>query len=322
LSNRHPEMSIPGRKDGLVLGTAQLGLRYGVANSAGMPADSEAIGLVRKAVAGGVRTIDTARAYGDAERRVGLALQPGSPPTAIVTKLDPLDRIAPDASPELAAAAARESIALSCRALARERLDVLALHRAAHRRMWQGAVWRLLLEERRQGRIDRLGVSVQSPQEALEALVDPDVGHLQLPFNVLDNRWVETGVIEAIGKRADVIVHVRSVLLQGLLAGLTDDRWPVVAGVVPHEILGGLRRLVHELRRLSPADLCVAYVRAQPWIDGVVIGMETPSQLTENLALFDAKPLALDEARAVETRLPRVPEALLDPARWPAVHAA
>jgi aryl-alcohol dehydrogenase-like predicted oxidoreductase len=188
--------------------------------------------------------------------------------------------------------------------------------------MWQGAVWRLLLDERRQGRIDRLGVSVQSPGEALEALDDPDVGHLQLPFNVLDNRWIESGVIEAIGKRADVIVHVRSVLLQGLLAGLTDDRWPAVAGVAPNEILACLRRLVQELRRLSLTDLCVAYVRAQPWIDGVVIGMETPTQLTENLSLFDAKPLALDEARVVETHLPRVPEALLDPARWPAVHAA
>jgi len=322
LSRVHPEISIPGRKGCLVLGTAQLGLRYGVANSAGMLADSEAISLVRAAIAGGIRTIDTARAYGDAERRIGLALQPGSPSTTIVTKLDPFDRIPGDASPELAVAAARESIALSCRALARERLDVLAVHRAAHRRMWGGAVWRLLLDERRQGRIDRLGVSVQSPREALEALEEPDVGHLQLPFNVLDNRWVDAGVIDAISKRADVIVHVRSVLLQGLLAGLTDDRWPVVTGVVPNEILGCLRRLVHELRRLSPADLCVAYVRAQPWIDGVIIGMETPNQLTENLSLFDARPLAPDEARVVETRLPHVPEALLDPARWPAVHAA
>src|SRR5262249_3027552 len=89
LSRLHPEISIPGRKGCLVLGPAQLGLRYGVANSAGMLADSEAISLVRAAIAGGIRTIDTARAYGDAERRIGLALQPGSPSTTIVTKLDP-----------------------------------------------------------------------------------------------------------------------------------------------------------------------------------------------------------------------------------------
>ena len=313
---------MPGTKDRLVLGTAQLGLKYGVANSAGMLADSEAIGLVRKAVAEGVHTIDTARAYGDAERRIGLALQPDSPPITIVTKLDPLDRIARDAAPELAVAAARESIAMSCRALARERLNVLALHRATHRHMWSGAVWRLLLDERRQGRIDRLGVSVQSPHEALDALDDPDVGYLQLPFNILDNRWLETGVIDAISGRTDVIVHVRSVLLQGLLAGLADDRWPVIAGVVPNELLGCLRRLVHDLRRLNLADLCVAYVRAQQWIGGLIIGMETTAQLVENLSFFDSDTLSRDEVRVVEKRLPRVPETLLDPARWPMVHAA
>jgi len=313
---------MPGSKDGLVLGTAQLGMKYGVANSDGTPADGEAISLVRTAIAGGVCTIDTARAYGEAERRIGLALQPSSPRITVVTKLDPLDRIARDAAPELAVAAARESLLMSCRALARERLDVLALHRAAHRHMWQGAVWRLLLGERRQGRIGRLGVSVQSPREALEALEDPDVGHLQLPFNVLDNRWAETGVIDAMSERTDVIVHVRSVLLQGLLAGLADERWPVIAGVAPNELLGCLRRLVHEFRRRSLADLCVAYVRAQPWIGGIVIGMETPSQLADNLAFFASDPLAPDEVRAVKKHLPHVPEALLDPARWPAVHAA
>ena len=28
-----------------------------------------------------------------------------------------------------------------------------------------------------------------------------------------------------------------------------------------------------------PADLCLAYVRGQSWIDGVVVGMETEDQL-------------------------------------------
>jgi spore coat polysaccharide biosynthesis protein SpsF len=311
-----------GRQGCLVLGTAQLGMKYGVANSVGMLAESEAVSLVRDAVAGGIRTIDTARVYGDAERRIGLVLQPGSPAITVVTKLDPLDRIACDAAPELAVASARESIAMSCRALARERLDVLALHRAAHRQMWGGAVWRFLLDQRRQMRIDRLGVSVQSPREALEALEDPDVGHLQLPFNALDHRWAETGVIDAMSERADVIIHVRSIFLQGLLAGLAADRWPVIAGLAPNELLGSLRRIAHDLGRRSMAELCVAYVRAQPWMNGVIIGMETPTQLVENLAFFASDPLTADEARLVETRLPRVPDTLLDPSRWPTVQAA
>ena len=42
-----------------------------------------------------------------------------------------------------------------------------------------------------------LGVSVQSPQEALTALACSDVRHIQMPFNLLDWRWREAGAIAA-----------------------------------------------------------------------------------------------------------------------------
>ena len=48
---------MPGWRDRLVLGTAQLGLKYGVVNSTGLLPDSEAISLVRTAIAGGVLTV-------------------------------------------------------------------------------------------------------------------------------------------------------------------------------------------------------------------------------------------------------------------------
>jgi aryl-alcohol dehydrogenase-like predicted oxidoreductase len=47
----------------LALGTVQLGLPYGAANSTGMPTEEEAVAIVREAVAGGVRELDTAHGY-------------------------------------------------------------------------------------------------------------------------------------------------------------------------------------------------------------------------------------------------------------------
>lgn len=44
----------------LALGTVQLGLPYGAANVTGMPTEEEAVAIVREAVAGGVRELDTA----------------------------------------------------------------------------------------------------------------------------------------------------------------------------------------------------------------------------------------------------------------------
>lgn len=299
----------------LVLGTAQIGATYGAANPNGMPFESQAVELIRKAIQSGVRCIDTARAYGDAERRVGLAL--ASMPKAgvtVVTKLDTLSHVPKDASTNAAVTSARSSIDASRRALQCKKLDIVLLHRASHRLWWNGAVWNFLIDERDAGRIGRIGVSVQSQEEALAALADDNTEHVQLPFNVLDYRW-EKAII-ASRSRPDVVIHVRSVFLQGLLLGRPETRWPQLEGILPNEILGSLRKLTVQLGRKSITDLCMAYVRAHDWIDGIVVGLDNVFQLAEDIALFQCKPLGKNEAFAVRSNVCRVPESLLDPAAW------
>jgi spore coat polysaccharide biosynthesis protein SpsF len=69
---RIPYRVVSGRAVGqMTLGTAQLGLEYGVANRTGKPNRETAAGMVRDAIAHGVTTLDTARAYGDAEEVLG-----------------------------------------------------------------------------------------------------------------------------------------------------------------------------------------------------------------------------------------------------------
>lgn len=299
----------------LVLGSVQLGLSYGAANRTGKPSRGTALRLVRRAVEAGVGTIDTARAYGDSEERLGDACA-GRKPVRTITKLSPLAELAADAGRQAVRDAVDESIAQSLSALKRERIDCLLLHRAAHMTSHQGAVWERLLERLEDGTVLALGVSVQSPAEALAALACGDVQHLQLPFNLLDWRWREAHVIERIAQRPHVTVHARSVLLQGLLAG-GADLWPPFEEVDAAAITRLVAALAAEHGRESAADLCVAYARGQSWIDGVVIGMETEAQLEENLRLFLRPPLGAQACRDIEERLPRVPERLLNPALWP-----
>jgi spore coat polysaccharide biosynthesis protein SpsF len=296
-----------------VLGTVQLGLPYGAANRTGKPSREAAIALVRRALACGIRTIDTARAYGDAEERVGEALS--GEHAFVVTKLSPLSDV-PD-NPTLAVSAAEASVAQSCAALRTGRLDCLLLHRAVHRTAFGGAIWQRLCALRDGGTIGRLGVSVQSTAEAADALTCPDVQHIQMPFNLLDGRWREAGIVDALAKRPDVTVHVRSVFLQGLLAAGDPAVWPVISGLDPVAVLADIARLVRELGRDSAADLCMAYARGQAFIAGVVIGLETEAQLDENLALMRNPPLTPAECRFVEDCLPRCPNQLLNPALWP-----
>lgn len=299
----------------LVLGSVQLGLPYGAANRTGKPSHASALRLVHRAADAGVTKFDTARAYGDSEDRLGEALQ-SRKSIRTITKLSPLSELAPEATREQVRAAVDASIDQSLKALKRERLDCLLLHRGAHMTAFGGAVWERLVERLEDGSVLSLGVSAQSPQEALKALNCPDVQHIQIPFNILDWRWREAGVIAHIKERTHVTVHVRSVFLQGILASGDPSIWPRIEGVHAARLLNFLLSLAKGFGRESVADLCVAFVRGQDWIDGVVVGMETEQQLDANLRLFLRPPLALPVCHEIESVMPHVPAQLLNPAEW------
>jgi spore coat polysaccharide biosynthesis protein SpsF len=309
---------VPKRKSGqgsLVLGTVQLGLPYGAANRTGMPPAEAAIGLVRRAIEYGVTQVDTARAYGASEQRVGEALADGwSARAGVVTKVAPLAGLPAGASAADAACAVSESIFRSCHALGLPKLQTVLLHRAGDGE--RAGVWDALQRLQAEGIIGTLGVSVQSPAEAVAALGHPLVRHIQMPFNLLDHRWTE--VLERLAARDDLTVHVRSALLQGILPSADPKVWPAIPGVDAPRLIATLDRLAQELRRRSVLDLCIAYVLGHQFVDGVVVGMETVAQLDENLPVFAAPPLDEQELSLVRNTVPRVPETLLDPARWPA----
>ncbi len=305
----------------ITLGTAQLGLEYGVANRAGMPDDSEASALLEGAVEAGIKTIDTARVYGRSEARIGRLLSPASRAMArVVTKLNGLaGRLESDASSLTVRNAVDASVFASTHALQASRIDTLLLHRWADRHAFGGEAWARLLELREEGVIGRLGASVGHVSEALEALADLDVQHLQLPVNLLDWRWRSRDFLAAVEVRPDVALHARSVLLQGLLT-LPDDRWPDCDDIDASVLGADLDHWVRRLDRTGRVDLCVAYVRSLPWVTSLVMGMESTAQLEDNLALVQRPVLTLDERSRLDAELPRVSERVLDPSQWRYVH--
>jgi aryl-alcohol dehydrogenase-like predicted oxidoreductase len=301
---------------GLTLGTAQLGMPYGVVNSTGKPSRALAAAMVLHAVAQGVSTFDTARAYGDSEEILGEALTPElRPRVRVITKLDPLESLFPDAGPAEVRSAVEQSVRQSCNALRTDRLETLLLHRWQHYRAWNGEAWRWLVEFHKQGTIGALGVSVSEPREAMPALREPMIRHLQIPLNLLDWRWRSAGVDRAIAARPDVVVHARSALLQGILAH-PASRWPVVDGFDAGRCVQRLEGLVRRFQRESISDLCFAYVRSQSWVHSVVVGCETMEQLDENVRLFRLPELDEVQCEELEQELAKAPEDLLNPAKW------
>jgi aryl-alcohol dehydrogenase-like predicted oxidoreductase len=287
---------------GLALGTVQWGMPYGIANRSGRPADTEVARLLEIAAAAGVRTLDTARAYGESETVIG-RLVGADPNWAVVTKLAPA---AEDAR------AARDSLAASREALRRPVLDAVLLHRAHQRTASGGEVWDVLKRERDAGRVRRIGVSAGTPEEAWQALDDPTVDCLQVASSLFDQRLSREGFFES-ANAAGRTVFVRSVLLQGV-AHLDPDKLP------PHLTLlrDPLTNVCHWARQrgLRPADAFLAFAAGFPGAV-ILLGCETAAQLDENLRTWSRGRELAAEIADLGRSVPPLPAEVLNPACWP-----
>ncbi len=299
-----------------VLGTVQLGLPYGRTNQSGVPSVETANDILVTAYAKGISIIDTARDYGLSENRIGEAIRANNlEGVCVITKLTPRTQSKEHGSDEDLRNFVEREVDASISALGLRKIPVLLLHRNSDLDFANGVVWRKLLALKSAGKIGSLGCSVQSPAELERALIEPEVHHVQMPFNILDWRWEKS--IAGLRFRPDVHVHVRSAFLQGLLVNDDARLWPRLENLDSNRVLQNIGNLVRELGRKSAADLCIAYVRGMSWVNGIVVGVENIEQLNSTFGLWDEPHLSWGEIAKVRAALPTVPAELLNPALWP-----
>ncbi|MGZ9276390.1 MAG: aldo/keto reductase [Candidatus Limnocylindrales bacterium] len=289
------------------LGTAQFGFDYGVSNRTGQVPAAEVGRILALAASEGVRTIDTAAAYGGAEARFGELLATDHP-FSIVTKIPPCP-----AGLEGAAAIERwahESVTASLTRLRASRLHGLLAHRATDLLGPEGDdIWRALEGLRQRGVVDVIGASIYSAQDLAALLERFPLRLVQLPVNVFDQRLVHDGHLARL-KVLDIEVHARSVFLQGVLLMDPDDLPPHL--VTARKPLAAFRAAAAAVGR-TPLQAAIGYVQGLAEVDTAVVGVTTSEELAEILAANAAAwpsdwfaPFALDDA------------AILDPSRWPA----
>lgn len=294
----------------LMLGTAQFGKPYGVANRAGQLGMAEVRAIVAAALEGGVNCFDTAADYGPSEDLLGRALaELGAAESAVVvTKIEPLGDEA-RASPAAAAEAIERSVEASRRRLRMDCLPVVLFHReadAAH-----GDVLRRLAER---GWLRQAGVSCENrPGPAAEIVSDGRFAAVQLPGNVLDRRQRRSGVLASAAERG-VAVFLRSVYLQGLLVMPEAEIPAALQAIAP--VRRRLETIAGEAG-LSIAELALRAMLSEECVTCILTGVETVEQVRENLQMFDRGPLPGDLLAAVEAAVPELPEALITPALWP-----
>lgn len=301
----------------LVLGGAQIGQAYGITNKGHSTMPSDARQLLERALEQGVVQIDTAPGYGDSEEIIGSTCSEFGPLAQVTTKLATLDDCPENASEATVQSYVQSSVYRSLVRLKRPAIDRLLLHRFQNLNSWNGCVLEELNRMVEKGLILELGVSVQTPGELRAALEVPSMMHIQMPFNILDHRWSEV-LTEVRRARSDrgLGVYVRSVFLQGLLLTGDESLWRAARCTTPGPVIEWLEATKSRLHRSSIADLCIAFVRAQDWVDGVILGMNTLKQVDANIALMEAGPLATEELALICNSRPTLAEATLNPVNW------
>ena len=108
----------------LVLGAAALGQPYGIANPQAAITVSETDAVLGAAWSRGIRFIDTAPLYGEAEKRIGKWTNKTGNRFRVISKLPPMSAV-PDGKIEMTV---RRQLDATCRNLGLEHLEAYLLH--------------------------------------------------------------------------------------------------------------------------------------------------------------------------------------------------
>jgi len=296
-------MSDPVRR--LCLGTAQLGMDYGVANRTGRPGLDEAERIVARAWEAGVRWFDTAQAYGDSESRLGEVFRR----LGIAGEVRVVSKLAPGLDPGRRVGVQR-ALDESRERLGVKSLAAWLLHRSEALDRWESGLGSCVREALASGAIGAFGLSVYHPDEVLRARGLPEATAFQCPGNALDRRFADPALFPK-----ERMLFYRSVYLQGLLLLDPEEvgrRLP--PGRPAAERLRGHAR---EARVSLPA-LLLALSPATELEGFLVVGVETEAQMGENLERI--RESASEEVRAAAAawiaRAREWPLELIDPSRW------
>ena len=293
----------------LVLGTAQLGFNYGIANAGKteQPTQTTANAIVQEAWENGIREFDTAQGYGKSEQALGEALSKlgVSAEALVISKFDPaldhLDR-------NVLSNAVGESLSR----LGVPSLYGMMLHKEKMLSAWDNGLSKIFHTFVVSGKIKHIGISVYSPEKAIQALKTDGIDMVQLPTNILDRRFETAGVFQLAEEKKKKI-YIRSVFLQGLILMDIGEIPEKMSFVKP--VIEKLESISNELK-LSRKKLALDYIKSEMPDAKVVFGADTPLHVKENVACWEGEllPSSVDRVKKI---FDCVDEKILNPTLWP-----
>ncbi len=284
----------------LILGSAQMGLDYGINNTTGKIDINESFEILKFAFLNGIKHIDCAEAYGNIHEILGMFKQ--SNPEMdfnINTKLS-------SANSEKDS---RKKVKKILSVLKRNKIQSIMFHSYSLYKENLGSIkdYHKMKEE---GLISNIGVSVYLNEEIKNLIYDDNIDLIQVPFNMLDNSKEKMDLIQE-AKINGKTIQARSIFLQGLFfKNPNDDNFIV-------------KKLFNELTQLksisldnkvSIDEMGLNYVLCKDFIDYVIIGIDNLLQLKKIIIslknTLDKK--VIDQINSIKTKN----KSFLNPTNW------
>ncbi len=262
----------------IALGTVQFGIDYGINSENGQIRPEEVRGILNYAYSQNIDLLDTAPAYGSSEKVLGEANVQNF---KVVTKTRHFDNaeISNDDIDLL-----KKDFSCSLVDLRQESFYGVLVHNA--RDLLKPGSKKLFdqLESLKQAeKIKKIGVSVYDNKQLQSILENFDIDIVQLPFNILDKRLIDSGMLVKLQNRG-IEVHARSVFLQGLLLMSNQDR--------PRKFhrWNALWKTWHEWlndNQITALEAAIRHAVSMPEISKVLVGVDTKDQLKEIIIASD-----------------------------------
>lgn len=257
-------------KTRLIIGTAQFGMSYGIANHSGQTSLEEASSILSYASLNGIDTLDTALGYGESETVLGSI---GVSSWNVISKIPPYQ--SGNKNPREWVLSSVDS---SIQRLKVNKLHGALIHQASDlKKPFGKELYQALCDLKEKGLIEKTGVSIYDASDIdwLGDIFDFDI--IQAPFNVFDQELKSRGYLELLKNRGTEI-HVRSVFLQGLLLMEADmrpgkfSRWSA--------LFSNWDQFIKD-NSLTRLEACLMFVGAHSEIDRMVIGVDSLRQCEE-----------------------------------------
>lgn len=258
-------------KSKLILGTVQFGLNYGINNTIGKMSEDKVFELFENAYDLGIKTLDTAEAYGNAHSVISNFHKQSKKRFNIISKYSssnfnyPIDLV--------------DRIQVHCSNFNVNSLEGYLFHSYNDFKMNINNDPNILEKIKNSGLVKKVGVSVYLNDEIEDLLNFKNIDLIQLPFNLFDNEYQRREILEKAKKR-NIEIHTRSVFLQGLFF---KDINTLTSCLLPLKNNLSELSLILKNNNLSIESLALNYALNKTYVDKVLIGVDSLEQLKNNI---------------------------------------